>query len=334
MKEKFREKKYADTIRISYTLENDDGTKSKEVWKANQYELIARILKIVDEYQKHKMIQTLRGYYYDLIPFIPNAMEIYKRIGSLISDLRYSGLLDWDAMEDRHRTVDLPNEFKNLKELVKVAINSFKLKRWSDQDVYIELLSEKDTMTSRLEPLAKKYHLALNINRGYGSSSVIYSLAKRIFKKIKEGKIVRLLYVGDHDPSGLDMINDIEKRVTEFIVNMKGYSYQIMSARVRENILYDLKLDFEIVHVALTKEQIIKYNLPPNPAKLSDSRSAKYIVEHGKISWELDALKPQFMIKIVEDTILEYIDIDKYKVWIKKENKEKKALEKFGKTFV
>ena len=316
MKEQFRNKKYSNKIKITYKLE-ENGVKVKKVWEADQQELIRRILIIVEEYQEQGITQTLRGYYYDLVGFIPNAIEIYKRIGNLVSDLRYSGHIDWNAMEDRARTNELPQEFDNLKHLIEVANRSFKLSRWADQDYYVELFSEKDTMYSRIEPLSRKYHLPLNINRGYASSSVIYSVSKRLIDKIEQGKQVILLYVGDYDPSGLDMINDIRKRLTEFLEDGRDY----------------VEPNFKIVHVALTREQVEKYNLHPNPAKLSDSRAEKYIEEHGEVSWELDALKPQIMIQIVEDEILKYIDMDKYNDWIKKENEDKKELVKFGEDF-
>ena len=315
MKEQFREKKYTGKIKVTYKIE-ENGVKIKKIWVADQEQLIASILRIVEDYQSQNIVQTLRGYYYDLVSerLIPNTIEIYKRIGKLISDLRYSGHIDWSAMEDRARKKDMASEWESVSNLIKSAVYSYRLPRWKDQDKYIELFTEKDTMYSRLAPLTQKYHIPLCINRGYASSSVIYDLSKRIIEKLEDGKKVVLLYVGDHDPSGLDMIKDIEKRLTEFLEMGRDY--------------YDA--DFKIVHVALTKSQIKKYNLPPNPAKVSDPRAKWYIEEHGKISWEVDAMKPQVMRKIVEDEIQNHIDIDKYNVWIDKEKKEKQALKEFG----
>lgn len=313
MKEQFRTKKFTGNIRLSYQIE-EGGVKVKKLWECNQQELIQRILVLVREYQEQNIIQTLRGYYYDLLPSIPNAIAVYKRIGKLVSDLRYAGLLDWSAMEDRARKVEIPLEFENLKERVDLAIHNFRLPRWSNQDKYIELVSEKDTMYSRLAPLTNKYHIPLCINRGYASSSVVYDLSKRLIENLEGGKEVVLLYVGDHDASGLDMIRDIEKRLTEFLEDGREY----------------IEPNFKIVHVTLTKEQIKKYKLPPNPAKLSDTRAKAYIKEHGNISWEVDAMKPQIMREIVELEIQKHIDVDKYNAWIKREDKEKKALEVFA----
>lgn len=315
MKEQFREQKYTGKIKVTYKIE-ENGVKVKKVWMADQEQLVASILRIVEDYQSQDIVQTLRGYYYDLVSegLIPNAIEIYKRIGKLISDLRYSGHIDWSAMEDRARKKDMASEWESVSELIESAVYSYRLPRWKDQNKYIELFTEKDTMYSRLAPLTQKYHIPLCINRGYASSSVIYDLSKRIIGKLEDRKEVVLLYVGDHDPSGLDMIKDIEKRLTEFLENGREY----------------FDADFKIVHVALTKSQIKKYNLPPNPAKVSDPRAKWYIEEHGKISWEVDAMKPQVMREIVEAEIQNHIDIDKYNAWIDKEKKEKQALKEFG----
>lgn len=331
MKEKFRDKNYGKKIKVSYVIE-ENGTKRKEIWECDQQVLISKIIGIVEDYQQQGLMQTLRGYYYDLVGFIPNSMEIYKRIGALITDLRYSGEIDWNAMEDRNRMVQIPSEWENVNSIIESAIYNYRLPRWSDQDIYLELFSEKDTMYPRLNPLTRKYHIPFNINRGYASSSVIYNLSKRLVEKIEEGKSIVLLYVGDHDPSGLDMIHDIRQRVTEFITGMSGYAYDKMSEVRQEQILEELDIDFQIIPVALTLDQVKKYKLPPNPAKLSDSRAEKYIKKYGKISWELDALKPQIMNKIVEEEILKHIDLDKYDAWIKKEKEQKKALEEFGET--
>lgn len=79
-------------------------------------------------------------------------------------------------------------------------------------------------------------------------------------------------------------------------------------------------------------EQIEEYDPPPNPAKITDPRAKWYIEQHGRVSWELDAIDAIELRRIAEDSILEYIDIDKYNAWVSKEKKEIKQLIDFGKT--
>jgi hypothetical protein len=86
----------------------------------------------------------------------------------------------------------------------------------------------------------------------------------------------------------------------------------------------------QIIHVGLTRDQVREYNPPPNPAKKTDPRSKKYMVVHGIHSWELDALPPNVLIKLVEDAIRQFIDMKKYNAVIARENELKKKLQEFA----
>jgi hypothetical protein len=59
-------------------------------------------------------------------------------------------------------------------------------------------------------------------------------------------------------------------------------------------------------------QQIKKYNPPPNPAKITDSRCKGYIEKYGNESWELDALEPKVITSLITKAVEEYIDEDLY----------------------
>jgi len=84
------------------------------------------------------------------------------------------------------------------------------------------------------------------------------------------------------------------------------------------------------VPVALTQEQIEEHNPPPNPAKITDPRAGDYIAVHGNTSWEVDALPPQVLHKLIEEAILERIDEDLYTGQLDREEEDKKALEVYA----
>lgn len=170
-----------------------------------------------------------------------------------------------------------------------------------------------------LKPVADKYHIYFGYNKGYSGASAMYDLAKRLKEKLDEEKRLVVLYFGDHDPSGLDMVRDIRERLTEFLT--KG------EAGFEPDYVTDM---LEVIPVALTTEQVKKYNPPPNPAKFSDPRAAKYVRIHGKVSWELDSLNPLELRKLAEAAIQEHLNIKKYNAWINKEIKESQALKEFG----
>jgi len=310
MKIKFRDWNFHNTIKITYT----DNSGIKKQWFKNQNELLNEIINILDKYSAQNIILTSRQLYYQLVAsdIIPNSEETYKRVCSFLTDARYAGLIDWNAIEDRGRVPEIHSQWDNISGLIKSAIYSYRLPRWSDQSNYLELYCEKQAMESVLKPIADKYHIYFGCNKGYSSASTMFDLANRLNKQMNNNKDAYILYLGDHDPSGLDMIRDIRERIYEFVDSSN-------------------KEMFKVIPLALNMKQIKQYNPPPNPAKIKDPRAEKYLEEFGNSSWELDALEPKVLMDIAENGILELIDIEKYNEWIDREDREKQALIKFGK---
>jgi len=64
----------------------------------------------------------------------------------------------------------------------------------------------------------------------------------------------------------------------------------------------------KLERLALNMEQVEKYNPPPNPAKLTDSRCAGYIAEFGDESWELDALEPSVIAALIRTNVMALVN--------------------------
>lgn len=251
-------------------------------FRADSLARIERINTILAEYDGQKL--TARQVYYRLVAaaVIPNTPTSYKNLTGLLADARYAGLVDWDIIEDRGREPDSPNEWESLDELVDAAVRGWRSPRWATQDYHVELWVEKQALAGVLGPIARRHHITLMVNKGYSSASAMKESADRM---IAAGKEPILLYLGDHDPSGNDMVRDVRDRLTEFGVD-----------------------DLTVRKLALTMEQIEEFDPPPNPAKITDSRAANYIAEFGDSSWELDALPPAELNNIVTAAIAEYVD--------------------------
>lgn len=313
MEEQFRNWKVPKQIKISY---KDPDTSERKKVILDGVALLKSISATIKAYDELNLKLTNREIYYQLVKenTIPNVIEVYKRMCVFLTDARYGGYLDWDAIEDRSRNAEMPAEWDSVKDLISSAVYSYRLPRWKNQEYYIEMYCEKEAGEGKLKPVADKYHIHFGANKGYSSASMMYQMGQRIKEQLQNHKKVVILYFGDHDPSGLDMIRDIKDRITEFVKN-------------------DVDLEeyyFEVMSIALNRKQIVQYNCPPNPAKITDPRAKWYIKEHGKVSWELDALAPDVLIRLAEKSILDYIDIDKYNAWIELEKEQKQALKEFG----
>lgn len=272
--------------------------------RSETYRLLKNITDIVEEYQNQGYRMTLRQLYYQLVSrdIIPNKTAEYAKLSRILTDARMCGQVDWDFIEDRVRTIKMHSEWSGLGSLVDSALSSYRRERWSDQDYYVEVIVEKNALIGVLERVTNKYHVSIFPNVGYGSTTVIHELALRFKEKENDGKKCVLLYFGDHDPSGEDMVRDIEDRLNTFGATV------------------------EIVKVGLTMEQIRQYNPPPNPAKMTDPRAGNYVAEHGSSSWELDALPPNVLVQLLTSAIEERLDMEKYQAVIAKEEEDKDKL--------
>lgn len=266
--------------------------------------LLDNCLNIVTEYEKSNIKVTLRQLYYQLVSrnLMKNCIKEYGRLSRVITDARYGGLVDWDIIEDNTRIPYIPSVFDSLPDLVKNAISSYSLDRWKTQEYYIELFVEKDALTSLLKPITSKWNCYLNVNRGYSSTTSMYNASKRYLNHTDKQRI--LYYIGDFDPSGLDMLRDIQSRLNDF--KCEGV---------------------KIIPIALTQDQIQQYKLPPNPAKMTDTRSKAFIEKYGKESYEADALPPDVLTKQVESCITSLIDMDKWNSVVSEESVDMKKLE-------
>ncbi|MBA7651902.1 hypothetical protein ES703_59731 [subsurface metagenome] len=266
--------------------------------------LIGHANTILESYASEGYRLTLRQLYYQLVArnIIPNRVQEYSKLSNVMVAARMCGHTDWDFLEDRLRIPYLQYAVHNVEEALEDTINQYKRYRQEGQPSLIEIWTEKDAVSNILKRVSEHYHVSLLVNRGYSSCSAMFRAAER-FKE--DENPTKILYVGDHDPSGLDMLRDIEDRLYEFETK-----------------------SFEVVHVALTYDQIQEFHPPPNPAKTTDPRSTGYIAEHGDNSWELDALSPRDLERIVREAVKEYLDKEQFDAILEEERDDIAQLEK------
>jgi len=274
-------------------------------FKGDTIDIIARMNRILAEYSGRVSVRQL---YYRFVAndWIPNTQKSYDRIQDIVTKARYAGMIDWDRIEDRNRAAQRPSEYKSGADALKTVYEEFRLNRWEGQHFYVEIWVEKAALAGVLATVSDVFHVTMMVNRGYSSASAMKESADRI--QYRSGLFARpvVIYLGDHDPSGEDMVRDIRERLIEF-----GCPQWL-----------------DIRKLALTMAQIEEYRCPPNPAKVTDSRAAAYIEKYGDSSWELDALPPDTLEEMLADAVKSYIDKGKMDAIITKENQIKAALKK------
>lgn len=281
---------------------------------------------IIEEYQEQGYRLTLRQLYYQLVSrdVIPNQTKEYSKLSTLLKEGRMGGIVDWDAIEDRLRIPSKPSSFDSPLDILNAAINQYQKPRMKGQPVYIEVWVEKDALSGVLKRVTERFHIPIMVNRGYSSASAMFDAYNRFDDAWRENQSIRILYLGDYDPSGIDMIRDIKDRIVEFFCGAEDCT---------ADDLIDQGIDFEIIPVALTRAQINQYNPPPNPAKRTDPRAKDFITNHGTTSWEVDALRPEVLNRILTDAINKHIDRDIYSDIVAEEKKDIKKLKELTANF-
>ena len=250
-------------------------------------DLITKANEIVSEYVADGFVLTLRQLYYQMVArdIIENKTQSYKRLGAILNDARYAGLVDWSALEDRTRNLKSQSHWTDPADIIYSAARSFALDKWSTQKQRPEIWVEKEALAGIVERAGQTNDVSYLSCRGYMSASEMYEAAQRIRARRRAGQETLIIYLGDHDPSGLDMSDgDIPKRFETFL-SKYGQS------------------PVEVNRVALNWDQIEQYQPPPNPAKETDSRFAAYQEQFGDESWELDALDPNTLLALIQDAI-------------------------------
>lgn len=272
---------------------------------ADRLATITTVNRIITEYASQGFLLTLRQLYYQFVArdLIRNNLQEYKRLGDVVNDGRLVGLIDWEAIVDRTRNLKALAHWDDPAQIVDACAKQFRVDKWADQPHRIEVWIEKDALVGVIETVCEELDVPFFSCRGYTSQSEMWAAARRLRSHQKrDGQVPIILHFGDHDPSGKDMTRDIEDRLRLF---MGGT---------------------EVKRLALNADQIERYNPPPNPAKLTDSRAGAYIAEFGRESWELDALEPAVIADLIRDAVMGLRDPDLWAAAVEREDRHRDLL--------
>ncbi|MER7971116.1 hypothetical protein ABTX35_19325 [Streptomyces sp. NPDC096080] len=248
--------------------------------------LITKADEICRAYAQQGFDLTLRQLYYQFVArdLLPNKMSEYKRLGSVVNDARLAGLLDWHYIVDRTRNLRSLPHWETPHSVIRSAASGYRTDRWARQPYRVEVWIEKDALVGVIASACQRNDVDYFSCRGYTSQSELWGAAQRMIRYQRAGQKPVIIHLGDHDPSGVDMTRDIRERLA----------------------LFEATVD--VRRIALNMDQVLEYDPPPNPAKLTDSRATGYIRAHGRSSWELDALEPTLLDQLIEDEIWAFRD--------------------------
>lgn len=135
----------------------------------------------------------------------------------------------------------------------------------------MEIYVEKDSIRNFISELAVKYQLNIQVLRGFAS----LSMYRKAIERARKRGVTNVLYIGDFDPSGLL----IETIANEEMNDKTGINFH---------------------RIAITKDQIRRFRPPSRPVNIKDSRAQAYIKNYGERVWDVEAIKPRTLYRLIE----------------------------------
>ncbi len=203
-----------------------------------------------------------------------NDQSSYKSLCDITMRMRLEAMIPMHAIGDTTRPISIwdihaaPADF--VARELEGFLKGYRRNLQQSQPHHIEIMGEKNTIGSTLEPVAGRYGIPLTIGRGFSSLEPRFEMGER-FKHSGKDKLF-LLVLTDFDPSGEEICHSFARSLRDDLGIQK----------------------VQLVKVALTNDHVVRFNLPPQmQAKKSDSRAKKFTEKHGSDVWELEALPPE-----------------------------------------
>jgi hypothetical protein len=261
--------------------------------------ILDRAAEIVHQYSEKI---TLRQLFYRLVSeqLIANTEYNYKHLSELTAKARREG--SFPALIDLTREVAWRRGWDSPRQAVQGIVSSYQRGHTEGQPWLIVLGVEKRGIRAQLlDWFGYDYHVPVEAISGYDSQSHADEMRELIED---DGRPAVLLYAGDFDPSGEDIMRD-------FLARTDCWE--------------------KVVHIALTDEQVATFALPQNPGKSADSRAAAFAARHGRlVQVELDALAPDQLRGLYQQAFDGYWDTSQYQAVLAREARERAELLDFA----
>ena len=278
-------------------------TKTKIDWSGD---IRNRILQAIKERGKGGFA-TVRSVYYYLgsLDLIPMTEQGYKQLDALVVKMRKNEEIKWgyfpvvrgtNGVEpDRHWDVD--EFFKAYKKNFLDSDTYYKTPLWYNQPNLVEIWVEKKGLLPKIERYVHDMDVQVRAVEGYPPWEFVNENISDIYEYLDDradNATVHILYLGDLDPSGLDIDRQIQDAFSHF----------------------EMPIEFE--RIGLLPEQVRRYNLPSIPSNEEviqkihrDARYSKYFQRYGEKFTELDAwdgLSPDSMKMEIRAKVDELFD--------------------------
>lgn len=173
---------------------------------------------------------------------------------------------------------------------------------WYNQPEYVAVWNEKVDLTQGFEKMLQSVHVDITGNKGYSSLTFLHECTKDLKEIIERKELdqddVTILYCGDWDPSGENIIRYMRRRLK--LLGLEKIHFIPVAVTPEQIDEYSLPLlPVEQTKMKMTEKGLVKKN--PNP------NMAEFIRRHGYKATHLNAFFTEARYPNFQEILLEKV---------------------------
>jgi hypothetical protein len=246
----------------------------------------SRVVEIIEDENP----ATVRQVYYqaEVYKLVGKTDGDYDKIQSMLTDLRRDGTIPYEWIVDEGRRVREPYTVEGIVGALNDTRSQHRKDPWRAVGDYVQIWIEKNALLGVVEPVTSEYAVPLHSAVGYSSISFLHKTAQTL----KDLECPIFVYqFGDLDPSGAHAAEVIERE-------LRGFAPEA---------------DIRFERIAITPDQVKEFGLTAalRDTKTKDPRYQWFreryrdeaIINGGRLSVELDAIRPSLLRDLVRGVI-------------------------------
>jgi hypothetical protein len=222
----------------------------------------------------------------------PKTEDTYDLVTRELANLREKDKVPWEWIVDNGRHSQIREMYGSPTEGLQELARNYALNPWKDKGCYVQVWCEKEGLVNVLWEVCCDKRVPIYPTSGYSSVTFAHEAAEAMDRD----KTGYLFYVGDFDPSGIDIDRNVEAKLRQYAPDA----------------------EFEFERVAITPEQIPDLMFACRPTKAKDTRAkgAAWIEASqitGGQSIEVEAIDPNTLrdtVRKAVENIAESVGID------------------------
>lgn len=270
--------------------------------RATRVEMDARRGALVDLAHEHGPASVRHLFYAAVVagvPGITKSQSGYLKVQRLVLELRREGLIPYESIVDNTRWIRKQRSYGTWQDAVRETARLYRQDLWATSPYRLEVWCESDSIAGVITPASYEWDVPLMVCRGHASETFAYSAAAAWNEGCQRPVV---LYVGDHDPAGLDIEMSLKQRLGTFYCDgIEGITWR---------------------RIGITAGQVELLDLPTTPAKKARRRKPY----PWDWSAEAEALPARMLRDLLTAAIEEYVDQEELAVLRVAEESERRSL--------